>query len=67
MPEVDEVCIFETKADQVQFSTQTNGDTIRIKNLMFTQKQATSFAWLVNVVNADDTATLKFRVKVKGT
>ena len=64
MPEIDEVCVFETKADQVQFTTQTNGDTIRIKNLMLTQEQASSFAWLVN---ADDTAILRFRVKVKGT
>ena len=62
--EVEEECIFHTRADQVQFSTQTNGDTIRIKNLMLTQKQATSFAWLVN---ADDTAKLEFQVKVKGT
>lgn len=64
MAEVNEVCVFETKADQVQFSTQTNGDTIRIKNLILTQEQATSLTWLVN---ADDTAVLRFRVKVKET
>lgn len=64
MVEVEEICVFETRADQVQFTTQTNGDTIRIKNLILTQEQATSFAWLVN---ADDTAVLRFRVKVKGT
>ena len=63
MAEVDEECVFLTRADQVQFHTQTNGDTIRIKNLTLTQKQATSFAWLVN---ADDTAELEFQVKVKG-
>lgn len=64
MAEVNEVCVFETKADQIKFHTQTNGDTIHIKNLMLTQEQATSFAWLVN---ADDTAILRFRVKIKGT
>ena len=64
MPEIEEECIFYTRADQVQFSTQTNGDTIRIKNLTLTQKQATSFAWLVN---ADGTAELEFQVKIKGT
>ena len=64
MAEVEEECVFLTRADQVQFQTQTNGDNIRIKNLMLTQGQATSLAWLVN---ADDTAELEFQVKVKGT
>ena len=64
MAEVDEECVFLTRADQVQFHTQTNGDTIRIKNLKLTQKQATSFAWLVN---ADGTAELEFQIKVKET
>ncbi len=64
MAEVEEECVFHTRADQVQFHTQTNGDTIRIKNLTLSQAQATSFAWLVN---ADGTAELEFQVKVKGT
>lgn len=64
MAEVEEELTFYTRADQVQFSTQTNGDTIRIKNLKLTQAQATSFAWLVN---ADGTAELEFQVKVKRT
>ena len=64
MAEVDEECIFHTRADPVQFHTQTNGDTIRIKNLKLTQKQATSFAWLVN---ADNTGELEFQVKIKET
>ena len=64
MAEVEEECIFLTRADQVQFHTQTNGDTIRIKNLRLSQKQATSFAWLVN---ADDAVELEFQVKIKGT
>ena len=64
MAEIDEECTFYTRADQVQFHTQTNGDTIRIKNLKLTQKQATSIAWLVN---ADDTAELEFQIKIKET
>ena len=64
MPEVESECIFETRADQVKFITQTNGDSIHIKDLQLTQAQATSFAWLVN---ADDIAVLEFQVKVKGT
>ena len=62
MPEVESECIFETRSDQVKFITQTNGDSIHIKDLQLTQKQATSFAWLVN---ADDTAVLEFQVKVR--
>lgn len=64
MADVDEECTFYTRADQVKFHTQTNGDNIHIKNLNLTQAQATSMAWLVN---ADGTAELEFQVKVKGT
>ncbi len=60
--EVEEECIFYTRADQVEFHTQTNGDSMFIKKLSLTQAQATSFAWLVN---ADDNAQLEFSVKVK--
>ncbi|MCK4625691.1 MAG: hypothetical protein KAV00_10300 [Phycisphaerae bacterium] len=63
MAEVEEECIFHTKTDQVKFHTQTNGDTIHIKNLNLSQAQATSMAWLVN---ADDNVELEFQVKVKG-
>lgn len=62
MAEVDEEVTFHTKADQVQFHTQTNGDTIRMTNLKLTQAQATSLAWLVN---ADGNAELEFQVKVR--
>lgn len=62
MAEVEEECTFYTKVDQVKFHTQTNGDDIHIKNLMLTQAQATSLAWLVN---ADGTVELEFQVKVK--
>ena len=60
--EIEEECIFTTKADQIRFQTQTNGDSIIIQNLKLTQSQATSLAWLVN---ADGTAELEFQVKVK--
>lgn len=62
MAEIDEEITFETVADQVEYRTQTNGDTIRIKRIAFTQEQAASMAWLVN---ADDEAILEFQVKVK--
>ena len=55
MAEVEEEVIFHTKADQVRFQTQTNGDTIYLKNLKLSRAQATSIAWLVN---ADDNANL---------
>ena len=62
MAEVEEELVFYTRADQVKFHTQTNGDNIHIKNLRFTQAQATSMAWLVN---ADNNEELEFQVKVK--
>ena len=62
MAEVEEECIFYTRADQVKFHTQTNGDDIHIKNLNLSQRQATSLAWLVN---ADGNAELEFQIKVK--
>ncbi len=64
MAEVEEEVTFHTRADQVRFHTQTNGDNIHLKNLKLTQEQATSIAWLVN---ADNNAELEFQVKVKGT
>ena len=64
MAEVEEECTFYTRADQVQFHTQTNGDSIHLKNLKLSQAEATSLAWLVN---ADGTAELKFQIKVKET
>ena len=39
---------FTTNHDQIRFITQTNGDEMRIKNMVLTQEQATSLAWLVN-------------------
>ena len=59
---VEEKCTFFTRADQVKFHTQTNGDELHIPKLKLTQSQATSLAWLVN---ADGAVKLEFRVKIK--
>ena len=63
MAEIEEECTFHTKADQVQFHTQTNGDTIHIKGLGLTRDQATSMTWLVN---SDDNHVLEWTVHIKG-
>ena len=62
MADVEEEVTFTTKADQVQFFTQTNGDKVFLRNLKLSQNQATSLAWLVN---ADGNAELEFNIKVK--
>ena len=62
--EVEEECTFYTGVDDVKFITQTNGDSVHLKNLKLTQAQATSLAWLVN---ADGNVKLEFQVKVKET
>lgn len=64
MAEVEEEVIFHTKADQLEFKTRTNGDSLFIHTLSLSQSQATSLAWLVN---ADNNSELEFQVKVKGT
>ena len=64
MAEVEEEVTFYTRADQVRFHTQTNGDQLTMPSLKLTQAQATSLAWLVN---ADDNAQLEFQVKIKET
>lgn len=48
MPEIEEECIFVAKADNIEFTTRTNGDVINISGLNFTDGQAASFAWLIN-------------------
>lgn len=62
MAQVSEVCVFNTKADQVKFITQTNGDELYIVRLKLNQEQATSLAWLIN---SDEGHELQFRVRVK--
>ncbi len=63
MAEIPEEVVFFTSADQIEFTTRTNGDSVRIKKLKLTQEQATSLAFLVN---ADNKAELKWEVKVAG-
>lgn len=62
MAEIEEEVTFCTKADQVEFHTQTNGDVVHIKKLTLTRDQATSMAWLVNT---DNDVELEWFVKVK--
>ena len=62
MAEIDEEVVFETRADQVEFKTKTNGDSLHIVGLELTQDQAASLAWIVNSGNA---AVLEFEVRVK--
>jgi len=62
MPEIEEECVFYTRADQVQFRTSTNGDHLVIKGFRLTQGQAATLAWLIN---EDDSAQLEFQIKVK--
>lgn len=61
MPEINDECTFVTKADNVQFSTKTNGDTIAITGVHFSKEQAASLAWLIN--NTDK--NLVFEVKLQ--
>ena len=62
MAQIPEVVTITTKADQIRFLTQTNGDEIHIVNLKLTQVKATSLAWLVNAANNEE---LEIRVRVK--
>ena len=51
MAEIDEECRFIAKADDVKFTTQTNGDIIIISQLTLSKEQAASLAWLINHPN----------------
>jgi len=62
MAEIKEEVTFFTKADQVRFETRTNGDRLHIKGFHLDPSQAASLAWLVN---QDNNAQLKFKIKVK--
>lgn len=61
MAVIDESCEFIVKADDIQFTTQTNGDTITIRNLDLSQGQAATLAWLVN-----NPSTLIIEIKLSG-
>lgn len=48
MPTIPETCEFETSADQVRLSTQTNGDTVYIRNVRLGKDAAAALAYLIN-------------------
>lgn len=62
MAKAEKECKFETKADQVEFTTKTNGDFIMIRNLHLTQEQSSSLAWLIN---SGESAILEVQIKIK--
>ena len=61
MAQIPETVTFYTKADQIRFMTQTNGDEIHILNLELSQTKATSMAWLVN---ADESHELEIKINM---
>jgi len=48
MPEIPDKCEFETTADQVRLTTQTNGDVILIKGIHLGEENAAALAFLIN-------------------
>ena len=62
MAQVAETVTFNTKEDQVQFNTRTNGDELHILNLKLNRNQATSIAWLVN---SDRSHELEIKIRIK--
>ena len=48
MIEIPSICEFETGADQVRLTTQTNGDTIFIKDVHLGAMAAAALAHLIN-------------------
>jgi len=62
MAEIEEEVVFFTKADQIKFNTQTNGDKIIMSGFHLTKEQAATMAWLVNT---SDNSELKIKIKVK--
>ncbi len=63
MATIEEFCEFETMADQIEFHTQTNGDSLDMKKLKLNRDQATSITWLVN---SDNNRPLVWTVRIKG-
>ena len=55
-------CEFQAGADQVRLITQTNGDSITMRNLNLNKDQAASLAYLIN----DTTNHLMIEIKRKG-
>jgi len=48
MPEIPNKCEFETGADQVRLTTQTNGDSILIKGIHLGEDNSAALAYLIN-------------------
>ena len=48
MPEIPDICEFETGADQVRLTTQTNGDSILIKGIHLGEDNSAALAYLIN-------------------
>lgn len=48
MPDIPDKCVFETSADQLRLTTQTNGDHILIKGVHLGADNAAALAHLIN-------------------
>ena len=48
MPEIETEVTFTIDSDKVILHTVTDGDTLVLEHLEFTQQQAATLAWLVN-------------------
>ncbi len=48
MPEIEDEVMFILGADQLKFTTATNGDTLVVSGINLTREQAASVAYLVN-------------------
>ena len=48
MPDIPDKCEFETGADQVRLTTQTNGDSILIKGIHLGEDNSAALAYLIN-------------------
>jgi len=48
MVEIPNICEFEVGADQLQFTTQTNGDKIRFRGIHLSELEAAALAIMIN-------------------
>jgi len=60
--EIEEEVIFDVKADQIEFTTQANGDRIRMKGMQIPPDYAAALAYMIN-----GKKVLEVQIKVKGT
>ena len=59
MATIPDSCEFKVKADQLRFTTQTNGDHVLIKGIQLGKNAAAALAYLIN----DTTNHLKIEIK----